>query len=66
MLIGKQNFTFGLKKCFGAVIDAWSKSDEEYSSAEHAEMVLNKMETYFVNDQKDKHLMLSNIAYNLG
>lgn len=53
-------------KCFGAVINAWSKADQEYTSAEHAEAVLDQMENYFFHEQKDKRFMLSNVAYNLG
>ena len=53
-------------KVFGAVIDSWSKADQEYSSAEHAEAVLTRMETYFLREQKDRKFMLSNVAYNLG
>jgi len=52
-------------ECFGAVINAWSKADQEYTSAEHAEAVLDQMENYFLNEQKDKRFMLSNVAYNL-
>lgn len=48
------------------MIDAWSKADKEYSSAEHAEAVLDKMETYFLNEKSDRDYMLSNVAYNLS
>lgn len=48
------------------MINAWSKADTEYSSAEHAETALDRMETYFLREQKDRNFMLSNVAYNLG
>lgn len=53
-------------QCFGAVIDAWSKADEGYDSADNAEGVLDRMETYFLHEKLNKRFMLSNIAYNLG
>lgn len=53
-------------QCFGAVIDAWSKADEEYDTAEYAEAVLDRMETYFLHEKLNEKFKLSNVAYNLG
>jgi hypothetical protein len=54
-------------KCFGSVIDAWSKADDQYQTAEIAESVLNRLEDVFLhNKSNNPKEMLSNIAYNSG
>ena len=54
-------------KCYGAVIDAWAKADNEYATAEHAESYLDKMEELFLHRKSpNPKEMLSNVAYNLG
>ena len=50
---------------FGAVIDAWAKANEEQSSAEHAEELLEEAERLFLYSQStDANERLSNIVYN--
>jgi pentatricopeptide repeat protein len=54
-------------KCFGAVIDAWSKADDKYETAEKAEAVLNRMESVFLHSKSNNpREQLGNIAYNSG
>lgn len=50
---------------FGAVIDAWSKANDEEATAEHAETLLDKMEELFLHTSNPKE-KLTNVAYNLG
>ncbi|KAL3763328.1 hypothetical protein ACHAW5_007720 [Stephanodiscus triporus] len=53
------------QKCFGTVIDAWSKADDKYQTAEKAESVLEQMEVLFLHSESNNPKeMLSNIAYN--
>jgi hypothetical protein len=55
------------QKCFGTVIDAWSKADDKYQTAENAESVLMQMEDLFLHSESNNPKeMLSNIAYNSG
>jgi len=54
-------------KCYGTVINAWSKADDRHETAEHAEKLLYRMEEMFLNKKSSNpREMLSNIAYNLG
>ncbi len=49
------------------MIDAWSKADDKYETAEKAEAVLIRMESVFLHSKSNNPKeVLSNIAYNSG
>ena len=49
------------------MIDAWSKADGRYETAENAEQVLLRMEELFLHrNSSNPKEMLSTVAYNMG